>query len=90
MVVGEAIDDVEAVNGTVLWAVENPAELLLIVLLEGIAVSEDIDDVEAVKGNAAQLLLILLLAVSEDIDDTEAVKKDTVCGEENVAQLLLI
>ena len=85
MAVGEAIDDVGAVNGNVFWAVENPAELLLMVLPEGIAVSEDIDD-EAVKGNAAQLLL----AASEDIDDTEAVKKDTVCGEENAAQLLLI
>jgi hypothetical protein len=90
MAVGEAIDDVEAVNGNVLWDVENSAELPLIVLLEGIAVSEDIDDVEAVKGNAAQLLLILLLAVSEDIDDIEAVKTDAVCGEENAAQLLLI
>ena len=87
MALGEAIDDVEAVNGNVLWAVENSAELPLIVLLEVIAVSEDI---EAVKGNAAQLLLILLLAVSEDIDDIETVKKDAVCGEENAAQLLLI
>ena len=59
--------------------------MLLIVLLEGIAVSEDIDDVEAVKGNAAQLLLTLLLAVGEDI---EAIKRDAVCGEENAAQLL--
>ena len=90
MALGEAIDDAEAVNGNVLWDVENPAELLLMVLPEGIAVSEDIDDVEAVKGNVVQLLLILLLAVSEDIDDIEAVKKDAVCGEENAAQLLLI
>ena len=64
--------------------------MLLIVLLEGIAVSEDIDDVEAVKGNAAQLLLLLLLTVVEDIDGIEAVKGDAVCGEENAAELLLI
>ena len=87
MAVGEDIDDVEAVKGNVVCDEENTAELLLIVLLEGIA---DIDDVEDIKGNAAQLLLILLLAVSEDIDGIEAVKKDAVCGEENAAQLLPI
>ena len=38
MAVGEVIDDVEAVNGNVLWAVENSAELPLIVLLEGIEI----------------------------------------------------
>ena len=87
MAVGEDIDNVESVNGNAVCDEENAAELLLIVLLEGIEVSEDIDDVEAVKGN---VLLILLLAVGEDIDDIEAVKKDAVCDEENAAQLLLI
>ena len=53
-------------------------------------VREDIDDVEAVKGNAAQLLLILLLTVGEGIDGIEAVKRDAVCGEEIVVQLLPI
>ena len=86
LAVSEDIDDIEAVKKAVCGE-ENAAELLLIVLLEGIEVSEDI--VEAVKGNAAQLLLILLLAVGEDIDDIEAVK-DAICGEENAAQLLPI
>jgi hypothetical protein len=89
MAVGEDID-VEAVKGNAVCDEENAAELLLIVLLEGIEVSEDIGDVEAVKGNAAKLLLTLLLAVGEDIDDIEAVKNDAVCGEENAAQLLPI
>jgi hypothetical protein len=87
MAVGGDIDDVEAVEGNAVCAEENAAELLLIVLLEGIAVSEDIDDVKVVKGTAAQLLLILLLAVGEDIDGIEAVKRDAV---ENAAQLLPI
>ena len=82
MAVCEDINGVEAVKGNVVCDEENAAELLLIVLLEGIEVSEDIDDVEAVKGN---VLLILLLAVGEDI---EAIKRDAVCGEENAAQLL--
>ena len=90
MAVGEGIDDVETVKGNAVCCEENAAELLLIVLLEGIAVNEDIDDVEAVKGNAAQLLLILLLAVGEDIDDIEAVNRDAVCDEENAAKLPLI
>ena len=47
MAVGEAIDDVETVKGNTVCAEENAAELLLIVLLEGIAVGEYIDDVEA-------------------------------------------
>ena len=88
ILVGDDIADVEAVKGNAVSGEENAAELLLIVLLEGIAVGGDIDDVEAVKGNAAQLLLILLLAVGEGIDDIEAVKRDAVCDEENTAQLL--
>ena len=90
MAVGEDIADVEPVKGNAVCGEENPAELLLIVLLVSIAVSENTDDVEAVRGNVAQLLLILLLAVSEDIEDIKVVKKDTVCGEENAAQLLPI
>jgi hypothetical protein len=89
MAVAEDID-IEAVKGIAVCGEENAAELLLIVLPEGIAVDEDIDDVEAVKENAAQLLLMLLLAVGEDIDGIEAVMKDAVCGEENAAQLLPI
>jgi hypothetical protein len=87
MAVGEDRNDVEAVKGNAVCDEENATELLLIVLLEGIAVSEDIDDVESVKGNPAQLLLTLLPAVGEDIEDIET---DTVCDEENAAQLLLI
>ena len=56
MAVGEDINGIEDVSEDAVCdkrdavsGEENAAELLLIVLLEGIAVSEDIDDVEVVK-----------------------------------------
>ena len=81
MAVGEDIDDVEAVKGDAVCSEGNTAQLLLIVLLEGMAVGEDVDGVEAVKENAVcgeenvtELLLVLLLeymAVGGDSDGVE-------------------